>query len=65
MLQKSDPVCTKTGGHYNPKGQTHGDVNTDVRHAGDMGNIFATDDGEANVNINVKENLDELINRYI
>ena len=65
MLQKSDPVCTKTGGHYNPKGQTHGDVNTDVRHAGDMGNIFANDNGEANVNINVKENLDELINRYI
>jgi len=63
--EKSDPVCTKTGGHYNPKSQTHGDVNTDVRHAGDMGNIFANDNGEANVNINVKENLDELINRYI
>ena len=63
MLQKSNSICTATGGHYNPKNKTHGDVNTDVRHAGDMGNIFANDKGEATVKINVKESLQDLINR--
>ena len=63
MLQKSSSICTETGGHYNPNNNKHGDVDTDVRHAGDMGNIKADAEGEANVKISVKEKLDDLIDR--
>ena len=38
------------GGHYNPEGVQHGDLNRDghgMAHAGDMGNIAVAEDGKA------------------
>ena len=34
------------GPHFNPKGLTHGAPGDEVRHAGDLGNILAGEDGE-------------------
>eukprot|EP00270_Netrium_digitus_P013937 TRINITY_DN468_c0_g1_i4.p1 TRINITY_DN468_c0_g1~~TRINITY_DN468_c0_g1_i4.p1 ORF type:complete len:253 (-),score=66.77 TRINITY_DN468_c0_g1_i4:254-1012(-) len=39
--------CISTGGHFNPKGRTHGAPEDEVRHAGDLGNVVAGDDGVA------------------
>ncbi|XP_060529830.1 superoxide dismutase [Cu-Zn]-like isoform X2 [Cylas formicarius] len=43
--------CTSTGGHFNPKNQSHGAPDADVRHVGDLGNIEADANGLANINI--------------
>eukprot|EP01083_Nonionella_stella_P244177 850154_1 len=44
--------CYSTGGHYNPFHQTHGKPkNIDHRHVGDLGNIYADEDGIADVDI--------------
>uniref|UniRef100_A0A336M130 Superoxide dismutase [Cu-Zn] n=1 Tax=Culicoides sonorensis TaxID=179676 RepID=A0A336M130_CULSO len=40
--------CASTGGHYNPDGNTHGDINDKIRHVGDWANIEAGLDGVAN-----------------
>ncbi|MDA7464022.1 superoxide dismutase family protein [Candidatus Poseidonia alphae] len=48
-LQKTD--CSQCGGHWNPKDKTHGGLNDIESHAGDLGNIVANNDGEANTNI--------------
>ncbi|KAF4690607.1 Superoxide dismutase [Cu-Zn] [Perkinsus olseni] len=37
--------CLSAGGHYNPYRSTHGDVDSDVRHVGDMGNFVADEFG--------------------
>ncbi|NP_001273808.1 superoxide dismutase 1, soluble [Musca domestica] len=41
--------CASVGGHYNPRGSPHGSPNDDAsqRHAGDLGNIRADDNGRA------------------
>ena len=31
--------CKSAGGHYNPKGMSHGGPTSEVRHVGDLGNI--------------------------
>jgi Cu-Zn family superoxide dismutase len=44
------------GGHYNPKGNAHGDVLKDGQahaHAGDMGNIQADAQGTAHINVTI------------
>jgi len=41
----SAPDGTSAGGHYNPGGHQHGLPESSPRHAGDMGNITAGDDG--------------------
>src|SRR5437660_12473924 len=35
------------GGHYNPEGHQHGLPETENRHAGDLGNVQADDQGKA------------------
>jgi Cu-Zn family superoxide dismutase len=42
------------GGHYNPEGHQHGMPETDNRHAGDLGNVQADNDGKAHYEITVK-----------
>jgi superoxide dismutase, Cu-Zn family len=42
------------GGHYNPEGHQHGLPDADVRHAGDLGNLQADDQGKAHYELTVK-----------
>ncbi|XP_023745048.1 superoxide dismutase [Cu-Zn] 2 isoform X1 [Lactuca sativa] len=46
--------CISTGPHFNPLKNDHGAPQDDVRHAGDLGNIVAGEDGIANVSIEDK-----------
>lgn len=39
------------GGHFNPQGHKHGGLDSAERHAGDLGNIHASRDGVATVNV--------------
>lgn len=50
----SSPDGMSTGGHYNPEGHQHGLPETDKRHAGDLGNIQADQNGKAHYEITVK-----------
>ena len=44
--------CKSAGGHYNPDGVDHGDI--DKGHAGDLGNIVADENGTAEVSLVLK-----------
>ena len=48
-LLKTD--CSECKGHWNPENKTHGGLHDTHSHAGDLGNITANDDGEANKHI--------------
>jgi len=49
------PDATSAGGHYNPEGHAHGLPADDAdRHAGDLGNLEADDEGEAHHEIVVR-----------
>ncbi|KAG0612538.1 hypothetical protein M758_6G035400 [Ceratodon purpureus] len=39
--------CNSTGPHFNPHNVEHGDLSDNIRHAGDLGNILAGNDGVA------------------
>ncbi|KAG0453824.1 hypothetical protein HPP92_025128 [Vanilla planifolia] len=43
--------CISTGAHFNPNNLTHGGPEDSIRHAGDLGNIFANSDGVAEATI--------------
>lgn len=43
----SSPDGVSAGGHFNPGRYSHGGPNSARRHAGDLGNLFATQEGVA------------------
>lgn len=47
----SAPDATSAGDHYNPEGHAHALPNGEARHAGDMGNITADENGEVHTSI--------------
>ncbi len=50
-LRKNDGKGT--GGHYNPEGHDHALPTTEMRHAGDLGNLTADADGNASYSITI------------
>ena len=49
----STPDAMSAGGHYNPEGHEHGLPEKDNRHAGDLGNLQADDQGKVHYEITV------------
>jgi len=50
----SAPDAMSAGGHYNPEGHEHGLPEKGKRHAGDLGNLTADNDGKAHYEITVE-----------
>ena len=43
--------CVTAGPHWNPKGVTHGGPGKEIRHAGDLGNIEADENGVGKMDV--------------
>jgi Cu-Zn family superoxide dismutase len=50
----SAPDATSAGGHYNPGNHPHAGPDAEHRHAGDMGNVKANEQGNAHLEITLK-----------
>ena len=48
--------CKAAGGHFNPDGNDHAAPTSDLRHAGDLGNILTPDDGSC-TNFEIADSL--------
>jgi len=58
--------CKNAGSHYNPKEVVHGDLTSDTRHEGDLGNIMVDKDNSTKIDITLKDvELKDFINRSI
>ena len=47
----SAPDAASAGGHFNPAGANHGAPDLIPHHAGDLGNLVASNDGRAELNV--------------
>jgi Cu-Zn family superoxide dismutase len=45
------PDFQSAGGHFNPAGKQHGEMNPEGAHAGDLGNITIDENGRADVDV--------------
>jgi Cu-Zn family superoxide dismutase len=50
----SAPDGVSAGGHYNPENHPHGLPGSVQRHAGDLGNLVADDNGKAHLEVTVE-----------
>jgi len=48
------PDASSAGGHFNPHGSAHGGTDSEVRHAGDLGNVRSDANGAVAMDIKVK-----------
>ena len=66
----SEPKLMSAGPHFNPGGHKHGGPDTEMRHAGDLGNLDADDQGNAKLDkvfkgITLKNTADGIIGRSV
>ena len=66
----SAPDAMSAGGHYNPEGHQHGLPDKQNRHAGDLGNLQADDQGNAHYeftidNVSVSGQKNPIIGRAV
>ena len=49
----SDPAAASAGGHLNPAAAGHAGLQTQARHAGDLGNIEIREDGKGDMSVSI------------